>query len=253
MTENLPARWDEELAKYATAAAALERPAVGRLGFRAGVMTYQNQVIPGNKLNVVIVASAKEHALYRNVLEQRAFDPSNPESPICFALSLTGEEMVPHPQAPQKMSETCATCRYNAWGSAPNGGRGKACKESRRMVLLPQTAVVSNGAPSPAGSVKKAEAASASIPVTSVKNWANYTAQLAGEFRRPPWAMITEISAHPHPKTVFEIKFSPVGLVSETHFGDLMQRIETSNQIVLTPYSQETKAVPAQPQANRKY
>lgn len=254
MTDNLPTKWDEELAKYAAAAAALERPAVGRLGFRGGVMTYQGQPIPGNKLNAVVVSSAKEHALYQNVLDQRPFDPNTPEAPVCYALSLSGEDMVPHPQSRQKMAASCLECRFNAWGSNPKGGKGKACKEGRRLLLLPASAVIAApGEVLQRDSVKKAEAATASIPTTSIKNWANYTAQLSGEYRRPPWAMITEISLHPHAKNQIEVKFTPVGLVGQEHFPNLMQRVETSNAIVMTPYAQETNAAPAQPQANRKY
>lgn len=258
MTTNLPTKWDEELAKYATQQAAQERPAVGRIAFRGGVMTYQNSPIPGNKLNVVIVSTAKEHALYANVLENRQFDPNKPENPVCFALALGDGEMIPHPQAKAKKSDTCLNCKYNQWGSAPNGGRGKACKESRRMVVLPQSAVqvpYPNGStiPAEAGSVKKAAAASASIPATSIKNWANYTAQLAGEYRRPAWAMVTEVSLHPHAKTVFEVKFAPAGEVDQSHLGDLLARIDTANGIVMTPYAQESNAPAPQPQPNRKY
>lgn len=259
MTDNLPAKWDEELAKHATKQAAQERPAVGRLAFRAGIMTYQNTPIPGNKLNAVIVSTAKEHALYQNVLDMRPFDPNKPENPVCFALSLNDEEMVPHKDAKTKMAADCASCKFNQWGSDPKGGRGKACKESRRMVILPQSSVLTQnpaGQPYPAapGAVKKAEAATASIPVTSVKNWANYTAQLAGEYRRPSWAMVTEISAHPHAKTVFEVKFAPIAEIDHSHLGDLMARVETSNGIVMTPYAAEGNAAPQQePKKGRKY
>jgi len=250
MTDNLPIKWEEELAKHATKAAAQERPAVGRLAFRGGIMTYQNQAIPGNKLNVVIISSAKEHALYQNVLEQRQFDPNKPESPICYALSLSGEDMVPHAQARQRQAVSCAECKWNAWGSAPNGGKGKACKESRRLIMLPVSAVMQNAPPD---SVKKAEAATCSIPVTSVKNWANYTAQLAGEFRRPPWAMVTEVSLHPHARNQLEVKFAPVAQVSEQFLSDLMQRRDTADAVILTPYAQESNAPAAQPMQNRKY
>lgn len=247
-TENLPVRWDEELAKYATQQASLERPAVGRIAFRGGVMTYQNQPIPGNKLDVVIVASAKEHALYQNVLDNRPFDPNKPENPICYALSLSGEDMVPHPQSKHKKAASCAECPFNAWGSAPNGSRGKACKESRRLVMVPRSAV--SGSPD---ALKKAESATASVPVTSVKNWANYLAQLSTEYRRPSWAMVTEMAIIPNAKTVFEVKFSPSALVDASYFQDLLARVKTSEPIVMTPYPQESNAAPAQPLQGRKY
>ncbi len=249
MSTNLPTKWDEELAKHATKQAAVERPAVGKIGFKGGVMTYQNVPIPGNKLNVVIIAAAKENAYYPD-----AYDANNVKSPACFALALGDDPLAPHPQAQTKMAATCAECRYNAWGSDPKGGKGKACKENRRLVMVPQSAVLSGpNIPAAAGSVQKAESASASIPPTSLKNWANYTAQLAGEYRRPSWAMITEMSVIPNARSVFEVKFSPVGLVDDSHLGDLMARVETANSIVMTPYSQNAPSQPAQAQPNRKY
>lgn len=261
MSENQLVKWDEELAKYAQKAAAMERPAVGRIAFRGGTMTYQGQPIPGNKLPVIILARAKEHALFKNVLENRQFNPSQVESPICFALSLNDEdEMIPHADAVQKMSPGCTNCQYNAWGSNPNGGRGKACKESRRLVVLPQSAVLVPPAPgmqlqsAPVGSVKKAEAATCSIPATSIKNWANYTAQLLGEYRRPSWAMVTEMSLHPHPKNQFEIKFAPLFEVPMEHIPELHQRVQTAESIVMTPYSPpQANAQPQQPMQNRRY
>lgn len=254
MTTNLPTKWDEELAKYAKQQAAQERPAVGRLAFRGGVMTYQGQAIPGNKLDVVIVASAKENALYSNVLERRAFDSNKPESPICYALSLTGSDMAPHPQSKQKMAAKCSECKYFAWGSNPNGGKGKACKESRRLIVLPRSAVIPNpGQQLQPDSVKKAEAATASIPATSIKNWANYTALLAGEFGRPAWAMVTDLSLHPHPKNQIEVKFAALGRVPDEFLGDLMQRVQSAETTILTPYAEGGNAEPAQPQQGRKY
>jgi hypothetical protein len=41
---------------------------------------------------------------------------------------------VPHPQ-----NTICATCPRNAWGSAPNGGKGKACGDHRRLAVVPLT------------------------------------------------------------------------------------------------------------------
>lgn len=247
-------KWDEELAKYANKAAAQERPAVGRLAFRAGVMTYQGQPIPGNKLETVIIASAKEHALYANVLENRQFDPNNPESPVCYALSLDGENMAPHAQVKQKRATDCANCAFNAWGSDPKGGRGKACKEVRRLIVIPKSAVVAPpGQQLPADSVKKSESASCNIPVTSVKNWANYTALLAAQFRRPAWAVVTEISVTPNPKTMFEVKFAVTDVVKDHLLSDLHQLVQSAERLVMTPYSDSTNAPRQQPMQGRKY
>jgi hypothetical protein len=254
---NQVVRWDEELAKHATKQASVERPAVGKISFRAGHMSYQNQPIQGNRLECIIIGAAHEHALYSNIIENRAFDPMKPESPTCFSLSLDGEAMVPHPQALRKIPSTgaqiqtgpdCTTCPYNAWGSDPKGGRGKACKEVRRMVILPKAAIMGE----PIG-VRKSEAAVMSIPVTSVKNWANYTSLLAGQFRRPAWAMVTEVSVGPHARNQFEVKFAPVIEIGNEWLGELIERAKQAEQLLMTPYAPPQAQATPQPMSGRKY
>lgn len=45
--------------------------------------------------------------------------------------------VTPEANSPKKQSALCATCPRNAWGTAPNGGKGKACADSRRMAVVP--------------------------------------------------------------------------------------------------------------------
>lgn len=246
MTDQVPMRWEEELARQAQAIAAQERPAVGKLSFRGGVMTYQGNVLKENVLNCVVLATAFEHALYDNVLKMRAFNPQDPEPPVCYALagsSPTGDkpDMVPHKDAPVKVAPQCSTCPYFAFGSDPKGGRGKACKESRRMLLIGESALTAG----PDG-VRKAEAATASVPVTSVKNWANYAALTAGQYSKPPWAFLTRLSVVPDPKTQFQIKFEILRPIEEGLFAALYSRVKAAEAILLTPYA------PKQPKTLRE-
>lgn len=218
-------RWEEELAKAAKEVASVERPALSQISTRAGQLVYQGQPIPGNKLPAIIVASAFENRYY-----DKPFDPMKRESPRCFALSTDGgKDMAPHPDVPEPMAATCEACPMYRWGSDPRGGKGKACKQVRRLALIPASAAVD-------GSVKTAEIALISIPVTSAKNWANYVNTCAAEYSRPPWAVITEITTAPDAKTQFQIKFSTKGLVGTEFLGDIQRRIESVNQVLLTPY-----------------
>lgn len=225
MTDNLPVSWEDELAKSAKEVAALERPALGQISLRSGVMTYQGQQVPGNKLPAVIIASVFENRYYEG-----RFDPTKRESPQCFSLSVDGQNMQAHEKSPKPQSTTgCANCPRFQWGSDPNGGKGKACKSVRRLALLPANAVVE-------GTVASAELALLTIPVTSGKNWANYVTQVAMQNQRPPWAMLTEVSVAPNPKTQFEVKFKPMGQVKEDSLGDMRNRIEGAQQVLMTPY-----------------
>lgn len=233
----LPVQWEEELAKHASEVAALETPKLANFSFRAGVLAFNGVAIPGNKLRCIIVASAFVHRLYEG-----AFDADNPQSPICFALSLSGEDMAPHELSQNPQSDTCETCENFKWGSAEKG-RGKACKAGRRLIAIPESALV-NG-------VAKAEMGMATLPVTSVRGWGNYVNALATQYRRPPWAMLTEMSVVPDVKTQFQVKFEPVGMVENEHLGAIQKKIELANAVLLAPY-EFSESVEKKPEGEKK-
>jgi hypothetical protein len=54
--------------------------------------------------------------------------------PKCFSRDLIN----PDPSCTQRQSDSCSNCPQNAWGSDPKGGRGKACREVRRLFVLPE-------------------------------------------------------------------------------------------------------------------
>jgi hypothetical protein len=236
--------WQERLADEAKNVAAMERPSLTSISLRAGVMSINGTQVPGNKLPAVVIASAFENQYY-----DKPFDPNVKENPLCFSLSLSGEEMVPHPDSKQiQSSTTCAECPMFAWGSDPKGGKGKACKQKRRLALLPAAALKD-------GEINKAELAVMTLPVMSVKNWSNYVNRLSTEFARPPWAVLTEVSVHPDPRTQFQVKFDTAGLVNDTFLDAIHGRIEQAVGIIMTPYdkTETVEQKPPQKDGKRKF
>jgi hypothetical protein len=53
-------------------------------------------------------------------------------APICT--SLNGDK--PDAGVPEPQSPSCGVCHNNVWGSAANGGRGKACQDHRKLAVL---------------------------------------------------------------------------------------------------------------------
>jgi hypothetical protein len=53
-------------------------------------------------------------------------------APICT--SLDGDK--PDAGVAEPQSPSCGTCKNNVWGSAANGGRGKACQDHRKLAVL---------------------------------------------------------------------------------------------------------------------
>lgn len=64
------------------------------------------------------------------------YNPNNPVKPSCFAVGDLAT-LAPSNNSPDKQCDTCSGCPQNQWGSAPGGGRGKACKNQYKVALIP--------------------------------------------------------------------------------------------------------------------
>jgi len=239
--------WEERLANEAKNVASMERPSITGMSFRSGMMSINDVPVPGNKLNIVVLASAVEHALYT-----KPYDPNVIVPPDCFALAIVPTDgsprpdMIPHSDVPEPRAEACDICEFFKWSSDPRpGSKGKACKEKRRLVFIPATSVAD-------GEIEKSEVAMCGLPVTSVKNWGNYVNRCAAEFGRPPWAMLTEISVVPDMRTQFQVKFEAKGLVNSEYLDALHKKAQTSLNVLLTPYDMTQQAPPAAPSTGSK-
>lgn len=237
----LPADLMAELGAAAKEAAAKERPSVGRISLKSGVMTYGGQAIPGNAMDVIIVGGA-----YRNVYYAGRYDPNNIVNPNCFALAdeegdLQAHENVPDENVPGDSDKTvrenpraCAGCAMGEWASDPNGGRGKACKQTRRLIMLPADVLE---AEDPVDATTKSEMAILDVPVTSVKNYANLVNSLAATIGLPVWAVVTTVRVVPDAKTQFRVEFTPVRAAGgEEIIRTLMKRRDEALRLALVPY-----------------
>jgi hypothetical protein len=229
-TVALPQDLMAELAGAAKDAAAEERPSVSKLSTAGGQLKYQSNPVPGNNLDVVIMA-----APYRNVYYEGRYDPDNIKNPACFALSDTDEDMKPHPNAAQPQAKDCASCPKGQWKSADTG-KGKACKQSRRMVLIPATALES------AELVGKAEMALLDLPVTSVKNYPNFVNALAASTNLPPWAAVANVKVQPS-KNMFEVVITPIRQAGDEHIiRALRARTTNALELGLLPYDETSES-----------
>ena len=73
----------------------------------------------------------------RNEFYEGSYDPNNITSPICFAINPVAKEMVPSDNCADKQCDDCASCPQNQFGSA---GKGKACKNTMVLAVLPPDA-----------------------------------------------------------------------------------------------------------------
>jgi hypothetical protein len=221
-----------ELQKLAVATAEAEKPSGNWISFKNGILSYAGQPIRENKIKVVVIQSVFENQLYKD-----RYDPNNQQPPICYAFGETDDDLKPHADSAQPQAENCASCSKNQWGSDPGGGKGKACKNVRRLAMV--------GA-SDLGDVSKAEVAIAKLPVTSVKNWSTYASQIANVLKLPPIGVISEMSVEPDAKTQFQVNFA---LIDKIEDGEVIQallaRRRDSTPLVFAPYDKPVDKVEA--------
>ena len=226
MTDNVPVNYEELLAGLAKKATKTEKPATSSITAKAGMLMYNGQPCPGNKLDVIIIASTHANLYYED-----KYDPNNPTNPVCYAYSEDPDEieMKPHPKSQKPQSETCATCWANKWESDPEGGRGKACKNSRRLACIPADVAPED--------VPTAEVASLTLPVTTVnKNWSPYVHKLATLYNRPPLALKTQLGVVPDAKTQFKITFDDVGAVDISVLGPVIEKSKSARELLEREY-----------------
>jgi len=232
------AKWEEELAKQAEAAAAQEANTGGGQFFstKGGTLSLNDSPIPGNEIAAVIVDSVLENVYYEG-----SYDPDNPSGPTCYAFGRVEEEMSPHDDTAEKQSPNCDECAHNQWGSAETG-RGKACRNRRRL------AIISAGTVDRSGDVElfedpahflKADVAYLALPPTSIQGFGAYVKGIASTLKRPPHAVFTRISLVPDPKTQFKLTFEALGSVPGKLIPAMMTRHEEQRGLIEFPYPKD--------------
>ena len=229
--------WRDKMAAVTKQAASSEAPKGGFLSFKGGNMSYDDVPIPGNVLKVVVVDFLLENAIFKE-----KYNPNKPASPMCYAFGRDEEDLAPHPDAPEPQNADCATCPNNAWASDPDGGRGKACKNSRRIAIM--TADVLDKGPE---AIRKANIVMCKIPVTSIKNFSLFVNQCVQALGTPPFGVICELSVKPHPTSLFQVHWKVLEKIEDE---DVLQHILAKHlsgeQKMFQPYPvQEEEAAPA--------
>lgn len=228
---------EAELAAFAKDAAAAEAPVGAGISLRGGIIQWQGTPVPNNRLRCIVLDSVFENRMYTT-----KFSADNPTNPDCFALARVEADLAPHELAVNKQGGPegmCAGCPMNAWKSDPDGGRGKACGEIRRLALIPATALEQESY------ITDAEIAILKLPVTSTRYWAAYINRLSAVLRRPPFAVVTEIYTEPHPKHQFHVHFNAVAPAPLELVAALKKKVEMAGAFLLAPYKPQTEA-PAQ-------
>jgi hypothetical protein len=174
------------------------------LSTKNGILSYKGNPINGNSIDVVILASPVERLYYKS-----RYDPNKPEGAVCFALGPTLSDLKPNAASTEPQHSQCVSCPKDQWGSSPTGGKGKACAEKRRLLIMTADSLSS------VENIKIAEVAALRTAVTSVKPFATYLQTIASTTKRPLSSLITNISIVPDPKSQFKLQFNFVKLIDD--------------------------------------
>lgn len=250
--DNVPALWDEELARYAQEDSA--RAATGLTGrtlsTRGRKFGFQGTNLP-DQLNMVILDWVFYNSYYTG-----GYDPDRFQPPGCFALApkleeLHNHELSPAPQGGPEIDTgngtglPCKTCWANAFGTADQG-KGKACKNGARLALIDVD-------------MKLDEAIMLTIPPTGMKNWMGYVQGLAKVTNLPVFAVNTMLEMDDK-ETWPIVKFTKVEPITDK---DVVARImaerrdSAARTFIMTPpdvsnYGQEEVQKPKGRMANRR-
>ena len=234
--------WREKMAMVTAQAAASEATKGGFLSFKGGNMSYDDNMIAGNKLEVVVLDFMLENAIFRE-----KYNPSKPASPMCYAFGREEDTMVPHPEAEEPQAASCAVCPNNDWASDPEGGRGKACKNSRRIALLPAD-VLSRGV----ADIAKANVVMCKLPVTSIKNFSAYINQVVKVLEQPPFAVRCELSVKPHPTSLFQVHWKIIDVIQADEVLEaLFNRRAAFEKMLSQPYPKFEDKPDAKPRSGK--
>ena len=242
-------QFDEELAKQAQAYRQTEAAsATGNfIGTAAGILSWRGAPIEGNKMDCIVLTSVFENDYYKD-----AFDKDNPTPPACYAFATSQDALAPHESAEDKQGDAnglCAGCWANGFGSAADGGRGKACQNRRRLAVIPASGKLT------AEGVKTAELAYFRVPVLSVAGFSNHVMQVADLFKRPPFGVVTELSLVPDAKSQFRALFKIKAPIEDREaLTALMARSHDAAAAIQFPYPKaaELARAPARRQPARR-
>lgn len=214
--------WKSRMAEIAKIAVAAEKPTGGWLSFKGGRLSYADQYIPGDTIRCVILAHLLENSWY-----EEDYDPNKPASPSCYAFGSHDSEMKPMPECDAPQAAFCRECPKNEWGSDRKGGKGKDCKNVRRLSLIHADGLQD---------IDKADVVFAKLPVMSVANFSNFVNQVGHALNLPPFGVICELSVKPHPVSQYQVHFKVMETIDERFYPALVAKYERAMEQLSKPY-----------------
>ena len=157
--------------------------------------------------------------VYYNAYYESAFDPNDRTPPSCFALAPTEDELIPSENSPEVQSTGgCKGCAQNQYGTA---GKGKACRNSVLIALLPTDATDET----PLWLIN--------VSPTGISQFSSYGSSVANGLKRPLYAVSTDIGFNAQ-KTFASLIFGNPVPLEEGAWQMAKSRKEEARRLLLT-------------------
>lgn len=179
-----------------------------------------------------------------NTFYDGAYDPSNIQPPLCFAIGEDPDGLIASDRSPEKQSETCASCPQNRYESAARG-KGKACKNMRVLAVMK------------ADATEEDSIWLIRVSPTGLKAYDGYMRDLAQRRGFAPIQVVTKIGFDPKEEYP-SLRFAPESVLSEERLAFFLSRLEEAGELIRTEpdysqYEQEEKPkVKAKPAVRRR-
>lgn len=159
------------------------------------------------------------------------WDEDSASGPVCS--SVKGD--TPDPGVPEPQSRTCPTCPHYSWSTQPNGKRGKACQDHKRLAVLLMPAITSKMLGSPL-----TEPVYLKVPPGSLVPLKQYGDQLAHQGFHPA-TVITRISFAPN--QLFQMKFEGKQVLTDKEAPLVLPLIDDPRTLRITGEGPEIREV----------
>jgi hypothetical protein len=110
-------------------------PSGHRISLKGKTFTFPDGKTSPGPITAVVLDWRNINAYYKG-----AYNAQKIEAPSCFAVAKKIEDLMPSEKCADPQSQECEGCQWNEWGTAPGGGRGKACKNQIRIAIVPPDA-----------------------------------------------------------------------------------------------------------------
>lgn len=164
--------------------------------------------VPASYISVVVVGANPNLS---KTFYEGAFVPGEDKEPDCSS----DDGQFPDPHILNPVSQACATCPMNAWGSkrTPEGKETKACSDSKRLVVIP------------AAGLKDFKALALQVTPAALKEWGTFVRTLDRSGQSIPVFAVVVRLAFDINVTFPKLTFTFERLLSEEEFAIVQQRM----------------------------